>query len=249
MGPYAVRTGQIVYVNDPELFLSMATGSESADTNGKPRLRDPDVKLRFFFETVDAMFKVQTGFTDAAADMETFETAYTALFGGDLSSHYPPDAIRLRFESSEGLSISRETSNPLGCLPYTQLYADAVLLVNRGECSFLEKLLQARAAGAAGVLVISDEEYGINPTASKEELQAPDDLTNTTILLLTRTAGERISEMVEAADIHGGRIMVSLDPERVTKGGDTGLDLEHFKDNNRVLYLSGHPLLNTRLMM
>ena len=48
---------------------------------------------------------------------------------------------------------------------------DAIVLLHRGTCTFIEKLAYAKRAGARGVVVISDMDMAINPSAEAEELE------------------------------------------------------------------------------
>lgn len=253
MGPYAVRTGQIVYVNDSALFLAPLGGKTSVDDNDESRLRDIYVKLRFFVDIVDPMFQVQTGTFESATDV--LVTGYTALFGGDLSATPPSEQTPLRFGHGEGTRVLQDVNNPYGCLPYSHGFDDAVMLIDRGECTFLDKLTHARSAGAAGIVVVSDEEFGINPTAGKEELALAEDLNEVVLVVLTRSVGKLIRDMIGLADARGvGQLMLALDPEgrpATTEGWTASNEVkeEKIEDVSRVLYLNGHPLLNTRLLI
>jgi mannosidase alpha-like ER degradation enhancer 1 len=195
------------------------------------------------------MFQVQTSVIESAT--EVLVTGYTALFGADLSDMYEEKG--LRFVRGEGVRIVRDRTNSGGCLPYADKYDDVILLVNRRECTFLQKLVLARSAGAAGIVVISDTDIGINPSAADDELETVRELSDVAIVLLTRQAGEVVLNMLDWAESRGsGQVMVALDPERrsAMDGGDP-LDerKEKSPDPNRVLYLNGHPLLNTRLLV
>jgi len=179
-------------------------------------------------------------------------TASTALFGGDPT--IPPPAsgeAPLRFGHGEGVHVVREPSNPYGCLAYTQRFHDHAILVQRGECTFLEKLVAARLAGASGVVVLSDEDMHLNPSADLLELAAVKDvIKDAVIVVLKRAAGDAVSGMMDTVEhLDIGRVMVVVEPEP-----QPAMDIQEEQKNtsrdiNRVLYLNGHPLLNTRLMV
>ncbi|KAG7449275.1 alpha mannosidase-like protein [Guyanagaster necrorhizus] len=243
LGHYSVRPGQLVYINDTSLFASQAD-------IGTLKGRDPDVLLRFHIEGVDPMPRL-VDIQDLSDNHETYLTAWTGFFGGDLSltAHY--DQKPLRFADPDGLPIYRADDNLLGCSPYSASYQDSVILTYRGDCTFLQKLLMAQSAGAAGVLVVSDEDVALNPTANADELSAVGDLGDVVIAVLPRQAGNLIDEMMDMAENRGtGRITVTLDPSRYTESVEEVQDVEdQGEPSNRILYLNGHPLLNTRLLV
>ncbi|KAK0468302.1 alpha mannosidase-like protein [Desarmillaria tabescens] len=245
LGHYSVRPGQLVYINDTSLFANQAdTIIESL------KERDPDVLLRFHIEGVDPMLRL-VDIQDLSDNHETYLTAWTSFFGGDLSlaAHY--EQTPLRFADPDGLPIYRVDDNLLGCSPYKSSYKDSVLLTYRGDCTFLQKLLMARSAGAAGVLVVSDEDVALNPTANADELLAAGDIDDVVIAVLPRQAGNLIDEMMDMAESRGiGRVMVALDPSRYTESVEEVQEVEEQGvPSNRILYLNGHPLLNTRLLV
>jgi len=251
LGHYSVRAGHVVYINDSSIFLTLS------EDLGLPQdvmlRRDPDVQLRFFLSQVDPMFQVQTSLLDKLIT-EEIVTAFSASFGADLSLNRPSKDKTSRFGQGTGVPVYRDPSNLLGCSPYSQLYPDGVLMVDRGECTFLEKLLHSRAASASGVIVISDSDGIINPTASMEEIDAAGDLSGVGIVLLPKTSGQVILQLLEATEMGLGQMMVVLNPASPSAHTDTGHtpDTEgekSEKDSNRILYINGHPLLNTRLLV
>lgn len=220
-----------------------------------------DVSVRFFVDAVDPAFQIQPGsIHDLVETMELVTTGFTALFGGDLADKPPPESTKpLRFSDPEGVPIFSPGENRLGCVPFNTTFHDGVVLVERGGCTFLEKLMIGRAAGAAGVLVVSDEDFGINPTANPEDLAVAGDISDVAILVVTRQVGEAIKEMVQQGM---GQVMLVVEPEQpqvaVTDAADDVLpdttqrdrEKEKAKGNHpRILYLNGHPLLNTRLLV
>jgi len=249
LGPFAVKTGQIVYINDTDLILGPNNdedGRKRADKS-KSDHRISNVPLHFYLDHVDPMLDPQPL---AIHDMpsEAVFTASTALFGGDPRA--PMAGGRsLRFGRGDGVRLVREPENPHGCLPYQQYLEDEAVLVARGECTFLEKLILAQAAGASGVVVISNEDTHINPSASPAEVaDAGDAIDDVAIVVLPRAAGEIVGPMVAAAEAEGlGRVIVTIASEPVAEGGAEVKNAS--KGATRVLYLNGHPLLNTRLLI
>ncbi|OCH93594.1 alpha-mannosidase [Obba rivulosa] len=249
LGPYAVKTGQVVYINDTELVLAPYDGEHPVDEDkDKGRTREPEVALRFFIDYVDPMFEVPR-MHDAPTELAT--VASTALFGGD-PAVAPPAAAPL-FGRGAGSRLVRDSANPYGCEPYAKMYDRDAILVRRGECTFLEKLTQAQAAGAVGIIVLSDEEMGINPSADAAELAAAGDrLDEGVVVVLRRSVGEVVETMVNSAEARGlGPVMVAVEPGTRTPAEETREARAAPREQltHRVLYLNGHPLVNTRLLV
>ncbi|KAG6918936.1 hypothetical protein DXG01_010591 [Tephrocybe rancida] len=230
LGHYTVRTGHLVYINDSTLFTHLDGKQNSA--------KHLDVLLQFYAEDVDSLMRVQTGIpVDTSNDMQTLLVGYTAQFGGQLTQHSDPN---IHFAHPGGVNVYRDTSNSFGCSPYKYSHPYSILIVQRGDCTFLEKLIQAREASAAGVIVISDDDLVINPTANADEIQAAGDLRDIALVLLPRKAGEVLLEMIQRAEqgiVSQVRMVLEDEPA----------DIPPAKDPNRILYINGHPLRNTRL--
>lgn len=251
VGPHAVRTGQLVYVNDSDLVLG-PKDSKTPDSEQYPR--HPDIQLRFYFDAMASVFPVQGGVVESSSEIVV--TAYTAFFGADLTAPPPADTEPVRFGHGEGVYVTRDKSNPVGCLPYDRNFDSDAVLVYRGECTFLEKLTRARDAGASGVVVINDDEIGINPSHDAEEIAAVGDLRDVAIVALTCSAGKLVTSMLDVAEARGvGHVILNIDPEgqsattdrrRLPEGIGRGWE---DVDPSRVLYINGHALLNTRLLV
>lgn len=253
MGPHAVRTGQIVYVNDTSLTFTPVKDKVAADQERMRKSRRPEIQLRLRIDFVDPMFQVQAGVAECPS--EAYVTAYTALFGADLAVAPDPDQDPVRFRHHEGVRLTRDPNNPLGCSPYNGSFAGEALLVQRGDCTFLEKLVMAKSAGASGVVIASDEESGINPSAAAE-VAAAGDLSDVALVALKRSAGQLVTSMLDSTEARGtGDVILVIDPEGHSRIGlppDEALadpQTDSPVDPGRVLYVNGHPLLNTRLVV
>ena len=255
VGPHAVRTGQLVYVNDSDLILGPSDNKNSADPGTKRYPRPPNIQLRFYLDAMAPMFQVQGGVVESPS--EVLIIAHTSFFGADLFAFPPPDAGSVRFGHGEGVRVTRDKSNPIGCLPYDRTFDSDAVLVYRGECTFLEKLIRAKSAGASGVLVISDDESVINPSYDPEEIAAAEDLSDVALVTLTRSSGQLVTSMIDVADAHGvGQVTLTIDPEGQSATTDgrrvpeaiSRHGWEHV-DPGRVLYINGHALINTRLLV
>ena len=251
VGLHTIHSGQIVYINDTALALKPVAKSNKPDTGES---HYPDVRLRFFVDFVDPMFLVQPGMNEVATSVDV--TGHTAMFGANPSKPPSLNSKPLKFGHGEGTNLVHDSNNPLGCLPYERAYNDEAILVHRGKCTFLEKLKMAHAAGALGVVVLTDNEIGINPSADEKDLEAVgSSLDDMVMVVLRKSDGRKVSIMMDLVDGQGlGRVVVSVE-----SGGHTARPPEwndaHEEHQakgappDRVLYLNGHPLLNTRLLV
>lgn len=213
--------------------------------------RDAEIRVRIFSSNTNPTLKAQNN--NQVIDLSLM--AYSAQFGADLShaaTHSTEELPRIR--NDEGVVVRRDPGNLRGCNSYKESYPDCVLLVHRGDCTFLEKLVKARDASAAGVMVISSVDTPINPSASHEELALVGDLSDVGLLLLTNTVGQAFENVLVVSEkLHSGGIMLALDHIQVGESaedtGDTPVDKEGVKDLNRNLYINGLPLINTRLLI
>ncbi|KAJ7095302.1 alpha mannosidase-like protein [Mycena belliarum] len=250
LGHYDVRTGHVVYVNDSTIFSPDSDPFERNEV-----IRAPELPLRFFAERTDPLSEAQTGLPDLLNMMDVLTNGYTAMFGPELAMPVVGDERPVRMNDPLGTPVYRDDNNAYGCLPYMQPVEDGVVLVDRGECTFLEKLLMAKAAGAAGVLVISNEDVALNPTADPKELEDAGDLGDVGLLVLAPQVGRLVHDMLDSTEERGGQVVLQLDPEQLSLPSDSAeISGEQEKQRPRekahkILYLNGHPLLNTRLLI
>ncbi|EIN10701.1 alpha mannosidase-like protein [Punctularia strigosozonata HHB-11173 SS5] len=256
LGPHAVRSGQIVYINDSALVLAPYDGQGPIDED-RGAIRALSMQMRIFVHDVDPMLDSQVSLREPA-DEDLVAIAYSALFGGDPSKPLRADQSPvLRFGHGEGMPLVRDTSNRFGCARYTQTYEDVIILLHRGECTFLEKLVHARDAGAAGAVVISDDDFPINPSAGEEDVQAAGaSINEVALVVVTRSTGSLIESMMDLVDRGvSGQVMLAVEPEpqTATKARDrqapTRTEDVRKRDPQQNLYLNGHPLVNTRLIV
>lgn len=253
MGPYAVKTGQLVYVNDSNLVLHSPDPPPLVDAQGRP-IKLPEVDLHVFISYTDPQFQVQPGIT-----YEATVSAHTALFGGDPLGHR--NGRTIRFGHGEGVPLAMDGKNVWGCEPYKKQFDGAALLVNRGGCTFLEKLVHAKNAGASGVVVINDKTYAVNPSADEEAAKAAE-VDDVAIVVVASGDGEAILAVLNASVVQRlGQAMLavapkdeSIEPKRETKPKEPEptrdrSDRKAASNPPRNLYLNGHPLVNTRLMV
>jgi mannosidase alpha-like ER degradation enhancer 1 len=209
--------------------------------------------LRFYLDTTAPKFQVQGGIIESPP--EILITAYTSLFGADLTALPLAEAEPARFGHGQGVRVIRDKANASGCLPYDRTFDNDVVLVHRGGCTFLEKLVRAKSAGASGVVVISGDELAFNPSCDPEEMAAAGDLGDVALLALKRSAGTLVVSMLDVADAHGvGVVVLAVDSEGQTATNNgrrlpDAIGKRSHEHPSRVLYINGHALLNTRLLV
>lgn len=242
-------------MNDTSLVLAPLNGRSTVDHE---RRRARDVQLRFFLDTADPIMQIQPVTQQTAADLVL--TAYPALFGGDPTNPPTSDEYPLPFGHGNGARVVRVPANPQGCQLYDphSLPEDSVVLVHRGSCTFLEKLMNAAYSGASGVVVISDDDTPVNPSADQAEIAAEGALLDQVVaVVVTKKSGAEVTRMLDLAEARGFlELMVAVDPEGQSGVTDARESVDRkasernqSEDRGRYLYLNGHPLLNTRLLV
>jgi len=246
LGHYPVRPGHTVYINDTTLNLSEELPPDSTART--------DVHLRLYVDAT-APTVASPSLHGIVHDLGKVLTVkgYTALFGASLST-FPVDvyAPPTRFTSQAGLPVFRDHDNVRGCDPYKRTYPGSLLFVERGDCTFLDKLLRAQEASAAGVLVMSQDEGIINPTASLKDVPPDADISDVALVYLPHKTGKEISDLLDVAENHGdAQVMVTIDLEAESTTSDKELPERNQEapSENRLLYINGLPLLNTRLLV
>lgn len=231
-----MRGGQIVYINDTSLLGMLREEAPRAFDSSQ-------VDLHFYTDEVEIGMDLLTDDEDAA---DLFATGFTSLFGGSAHSD------TLRFNEGD-VVISRSPTNDLGCKPYTESHEGRVLVVQRGDCTFLQKLVNAKAAGAVGVFVISDEDSGINPTSEKQELDESGEIQDVVMVLLPNYVGEALESMLDIMELRDSgvvRFSVGLEEIEDTAIPDEAAEAaEEPPYKERILYLNGIALTNTRLLV
>ncbi|KAF8639449.1 hypothetical protein AX16_010304 [Volvariella volvacea WC 439] len=254
LGHYTVRPGQLVYINDTSLFLE-PTSPETEDS----RPRDVEIQIQLYGEGQEGSPVIHAALLDLLQlfnVMNTVIVGYAATFGADLSAHQLSKTTSLPLFNPDGVLLHRDSENELGCEPYQRDLEGAVVVALRGGCTFLDKLANARDGGALGVVVISDEDGVINPTANSEELVMAGDLSNVGIILVSQKMGKVVLGMMETAkQVGGGKVKILLHPNRESSNEDADEEGEGEGEQSnksrpeKILYLNGHPLVNTRLLV
>lgn len=233
VGPHKVRTGQTVYVNDPQLNLV------GRDAKAKPE-RELEVPLTFTIPNLELVAQLEPRLT-SLAEGTTF-SGWTAEFGGD-PTHSHPKALRFG-RGSPPLALAWSVENVLGCHPYSddEIPPHSVLIVHRGDCTFAHKLKMALGVGAAGVIVISSEDATLNPVSDPGELDNIDGVAESALVVVSKTVGQILERLMFLVERHVDlEMLVHIEPDTTTPARDNS-------GKPNILYINGHPVLNAILL-
>ena len=149
-----MRTGQEVIVTDPKMKIYLPVASSTPEPEGHTI---PEVLLRF------------SSVIGGKKEAILHAIGATATFGRDLSKapFASPDGWTIGGGSIPLLRPPKGQSTgckPIG-LPKAKTDGPFVLLIDRGDCTFVQKMIYAQQAGATGVIVVDLppevlEEYG-----------------------------------------------------------------------------------------
>lgn len=236
-----MRTGQKVYLNDTTFHATVTPVEEELK-------RGIDVQLHFHLQLEDPSMLFSLGFEVSEQDLAL--TAHTALFGGDPTISWRDGGHSnklIRFAGPDPLVLLQpESHNRWGCQDYNSaLSMETVLFVERGNCSFFQKLKMAKAAGAAGVIVASDTEDHINPTGdAREQDMASKELADVALVVIPRSGAQMINELLGHAHFSGLQLLMSVDhqPSPQTTTGKR-------PSSTRYLYVNNRPLINVELLV
>ncbi|KAJ2520152.1 hypothetical protein H4217_002227 [Coemansia sp. RSA 1939] len=90
--------------------------------------------------------------------------------------HSSPGNSKYRFVFNSPTQIAApadSTGSAEGCAPYADSHPGQIFLVKRGNCTFVEKALNAQKAGAVGVLVYNYDSELMSPTSESPEVTIP----------------------------------------------------------------------------
>jgi mannosidase alpha-like ER degradation enhancer 1 len=224
----------------------MALGKKNIQDQKKDQDRTA-IQLHFYIQDVDPSAAASDIYAlDSEFTTEAYANGFNALFGADLQN---PRHLGIRFLDQAGLPVYQDRTNPQACQPYQQAYPDGVLFVHRGGCTFLTKLVNARAASAAGVVVMSLDNAPLNPTADDDELEAAGDLDDVALVYLTREMGKNVSDMLDAAEKYEDQQVILVIASEAELAASEQKKHPTSTDTDRILYVNGLPLLNTRLLI
>ncbi|KAG8747282.1 alpha mannosidase-like protein, partial [Ceratobasidium sp. 428] len=228
LGHHRVLSGQRVFISDPALLE--IPGFAKSDKKQSRKLA------------------VQLHLTNPVTSEELDLFATTALFGANPDDDSGPAAFRVGFTSLHVVTSSTENLDGCGSHAGRQEVLGAVLVVNRGSCTFMEKLQRAKEAGAAGVIVVSDNNGFINPNVDEAEQKLADsELADVALVVITKAEGRKLSEMLESVEGKATNLMVEVIRQPLLE--DEIEKIEKEEEKPRLLYINGKALLNTVIML
>lgn len=141
VGPHRVRTGQNVFVTDPKMAGYLPAPLRSGHDEYSPG---------------EVILRIHTPKSKQQDEIVMHAVAATATFGKPFGS--TAGAGSLSFDTP-AVGVRPSSDNVNGCRPFTStdelpLIRNRVLLIDRGDCTFLEKVNHAHHAGAAGVVIV-----------------------------------------------------------------------------------------------
>jgi ER degradation enhancer, mannosidase alpha-like 1 len=215
--------------------------------------RKSDIRLHFHLDNVDTVLPFGSGF--GSVEHKATVTAFTSMFAGDpavmLTEEGQRSDQRLRFSGSSPLPVIRPgEANLKGCSAYMEgsIEPGGVLFVGRGGCTFLQKLSMGKAAGAAGVIVTSDTNDPINPTADASDLDyARSQLSDVALVVVGQTEAESVSDLLDLASAHGIGVQMLVENQGRTTPHNEEWDKNAL--DGRVLYVNGRALINVELLV
>ncbi|KIJ56728.1 glycoside hydrolase family 47 protein [Sphaerobolus stellatus SS14] len=247
LGPFRVKTGQKVYLNDTSFHVEPITPVI------KEIEREIDITLRFSLQVGDASSLL--GVAVDTFEREIMIVGHTALFGGDptIGGKENDTSNVIPFGGPNPLLLVQPIpENIYGCLPYSQaIQPGSVLFVQRGDCTFIQKLRMAKAAGAAGVIVASDSEDPINPTADPGEKKiAQENLSDVALVVVTRSVAQMIYQLLEiASSAPGVQLHTVVVHQENPPNQSRPTSSDRVPSGARHLYVNGKPLINVELLV
>lgn len=218
IGHHRIPSSSVVLVSDPAVMLALR----------------PDYVLKGAGQgIVDASAIVNLNFMTS----ETSLTARGAKAGfGPAVDTAPPDLFPM------ALFDITATDNAQACstikAPRDQL-GNYALIAKRGSCTFVNKMRNAAQAGAAAIIVLSEEEDVLVPSADPVELVGiPKPIP---LVLLPRSEGNKL---LSALATSNG--MAMLDSVQLSSGGTAQSVIDDLADTPVVV--NGHHLVNCRLV-
>lgn len=184
IGPYRISSSSTVYISDPAVVLAL-----------NPKAFVPPEGASFLDRQDDARVDLVFRESDGTEFLRT--AAAKAAFGPDFLHAVRSLATDESPEEGSSLRVSLLPDDNLNaCAPVVLSYgseageAATVAVALRGNCTFVRKMQNAMQAGAAALLVLSDEEELLVPSADSDELAAMPRLIP--VALLPKSSSDRL---------------------------------------------------------
>ena len=145
IGPYRISSSSLVWLSDPAVILALRP--QALANTAQTALLRPYIMLRFLSSDGTALYVANV-----------------------IKSAFGPDWIDA-LTTPAALLVLPE-SNAHACEPFLipERTESTVVAAHRGDCTFLHKMRQVAASGASGLIVFSDEEEMLVPSADQAEV-------------------------------------------------------------------------------
>lgn len=155
----------------------------------------------------------------------------TAANGNMSIVHSSPGNSKYRFKYEYPAPVTAPIDSEgsvEGCAPYTGSFPDQILLIKRGNCTFVEKAAHAQAAGAVGVMVYNTEPELMSPTSASPNVTIP-------LVVIKSDDGQAILD-----DLKLGKVTLTATNHTVSVNNPSGGQISSFSSwgPDPELYLS-----------
>lgn len=122
-----------------------------------------------------------------------------------------------------------------------------IIFVNRGDCTFVDKVLKAQQAGAKGVVIWNNENYLFQPASPAEK----NDMRKFEIpcILITYENGVELSRILEENEkyIQEGKNSSNIKVKFLPREREPTTNIKTNENNELLLTIHGHVIRNIRL--
>lgn len=190
IGPYRISSSSTIFLSDPGVLAALKPSSLVAMA-GAPVVEDHIAPVQVTFQ-----------FTPRSGQAITLSGVQAAFGPTFLDSVHSSTTGKL--SDVTGAAMSADGSNPFACQPIRPLAneesTNTTIFVTayRGECTFLQKMTIAAQAGATGLLVLSDEEDILVPSAELADLALV--MKQVPVALLPKSASDKVRALLRDSD-------------------------------------------------
>ncbi|KAJ1958036.1 hypothetical protein GGI12_004844 [Dipsacomyces acuminosporus] len=136
---------------------------------------------------------------------------------------------RFTFEAPTEIKAPVDTAGSReGCAPYDTKFSNQILVIKRGNCTFVDKAQHAQAAGAVGVLIVNNEDELMSPTSASPNVTIP-------VVVIKSADGEAI-----VSELGYGKVTITATNQTMSVPNKQGGQISHFSSwgPDPELYLS-----------
>ena len=215
IGPYRISSSSTVWLSDPAVILVL---KPQALVNSQMSAHATQVILHFRTTEGQTLLTV---------------TASKSAFGPDITN-IPTDSAHL-------FKLPPENNQGCDAISLSEDKASTIVVAQRGTCTFVQKMKQASTAGAVALIIQSDEEESLVPSADPVEIagvhkQIP-------VVLLPRAASLSLDQAFASRGAKGMRVQILRNLTDEEEQANQARELL-----NTPVVVNGHWLVNCRLV-